>query len=356
MKFASRLVQFDAAPGDRFRPTATPIYQTATFEQEHADQFGDYDYSRSGNPTRTVLEEQVARLEGGTRGFAFASGMAAITAVARTLRTGDEILADIDLYGGTCRLFTRILERSGITANYADAGNLESFAAKITPRTRLLFVESPTNPLLRVLDLRALAALAHENNALLVVDNSLMSPYLQNPLALGADIVVHSATKFLSGHADVMGGVVVVARCKPRRRHLPDAERRGQRAGSVRLLSAAARPEDAETAHRRSAAQCTGRSRISRRRRARRARLLPWSQQRCRIRAATAAGLGRRLGALLYGALGPGGALGGRAGQDVSDLGKLRKHAFHNQPARMHVARQRSSRRSPPHARFRPSW
>ncbi len=210
MKFASRLVQFDAAPGDRFRPTATPIYQTATFEQEHADQFGDYDYSRSGNPTRTVLEEQVARLEGGTRGFAFASGMAAITAVARTLRTGDEILADIDLYGGTCRLFTRILERSGIKANYADAGNLESFGAKITPRTRVLFVESPTNPLLRVLDLRALAALAHENKALLVVDNSLMSPYLQNPLALGADIVVHSATKFLSGHADVMGGVVVV--------------------------------------------------------------------------------------------------------------------------------------------------
>jgi cysteine-S-conjugate beta-lyase len=210
MKFASRLVQFDAAPGDRFRPTATPIYQTATFEQEHADQFGDYDYSRSGNPTRTVLEEQVARLESGTRGFAFASGMAAITAVARTLRTGDEIVADSDLYGGTCRLFTRILTRAGITVHYADGSNLEAFAAKITPRTRLIFAESPTNPLLRVVDLRALAAMAHQNQALLVVDNSLMSPYLQNPLALGADIVVHSATKFLGGHADVMGGVVVV--------------------------------------------------------------------------------------------------------------------------------------------------
>ena len=214
MKFASQLVQFDAAPGDRFRPTSTPIYQTATFEQEHADRFGDYDYSRSGNPTRTVLEEQVARLEGGTRGFAFASGMAAITAVARTLRTGDEIVADGDLYGGTCRLFTRILERAGITAHYADACNLEAFTAKITPRTRVIFVESPTNPLLRVLDLRALAALAHENHALLVVDNSLMSPYLQNPLALGADIVLHSATKFLGGHADVMGGVVVVGETK----------------------------------------------------------------------------------------------------------------------------------------------
>jgi cysteine-S-conjugate beta-lyase len=210
MKFASRLVQFDAAPGDRFRPTSTPIYQTATFEQERADQFGDYDYSRSGNPTRAVLEKQVASLEGGVRGFAFASGMAAITSVARTLRTGDEILADIDLYGGTCRLFSRILERSGVRVIYADAGDRASFAAKITPRTRLIFVESPSNPLLRVNDLRALAALAHENNALLVVDNSLMSPYLQNPLSLGADIAVHSATKFLGGHADVMGGVVVV--------------------------------------------------------------------------------------------------------------------------------------------------
>ena len=209
MKFASKLIQFDAAPGDRFRPTATPIYQTATFEQEHADRFGDFDYSRSGNPTRKVLEDHVATLEGGTRGFAFASGMA-ITAVARTLRAGDEILADSDLYGGTCRLFTRVLERSGITARYADAGDLATFAARITPNTRLIYVESPTNPLLRVLDLRALAALAHAHDALLVVDNSLMSPYLQRPLELGADVVLHSATKFLCGHADVTGGVVVV--------------------------------------------------------------------------------------------------------------------------------------------------
>jgi len=214
MKFASRLVQYDAAPGDRFRPTSTPIYQTATFEQEHADRFGDYDYSRSGNPTRKVLEELVANLEGGTHGFAFTSGMAAITAVARTLRVGDEILADSDLYGGTCRLFTRILERSGIGTSYADAGSLESFAAKITPRTRLIFLESPTNPLLRVIDMQAIAELAHANGALLVVDNSLMSPYLQQPLSLGADIVVHSATKFLCGHADVTGGIVVVRDAK----------------------------------------------------------------------------------------------------------------------------------------------
>ena len=214
MKFASRLLQHQVAPGDRYRPTSTPIYQTATFEQEHADRFGDYDYSRSGNPTRKVLEDLIAKLEGGSKGFVFSSGMAAITAVARTLRSGDEILADSDLYGGTCRLFTRVLERSGITARYADAGNLESFARKVTPQTRIIYVESPTNPLLRVLDLRALAQLAHANNALLVVDNSLMSPYLQRPLDLGADVVLHSATKFLCGHADVTGGAVVVKDAK----------------------------------------------------------------------------------------------------------------------------------------------
>jgi cystathionine beta-lyase len=210
MKFASRLVNFEAAPGDRFRPTSTPIYQTATFEQERADQFGEYDYSRSGNPTRTVLEKQLADLENGTRGFAFASGMAAISNVARLLRSGDEILADSDLYGGTCRLFSRLLDRSGITGRYADASDLSAFASKITPRTKLIYVESPTNPLMRVLDLMALAHLAHENATWLCVDNSLMSPYLQTPLDLGPDFVIHSATKFLCGHNDVTGGAVIV--------------------------------------------------------------------------------------------------------------------------------------------------
>ena len=211
MKFASRLVSFDPAPGDRYRPVATPIYQTATFEQECADGFGEYDYSRSGNPTRTVLEKHLATLENGTRGFCFSSGMAAIAAVTRLLRSGDEILADSDLYGGTCRLFTRVLERTGITARYADARDLDNFERKITPRTKLIYVESPTNPLLRVLDLRRLAALAQAYGALLCVDNSTMSPYLQNPLDLGADIVLHSATKYLGGHHDVTAGVVVVS-------------------------------------------------------------------------------------------------------------------------------------------------
>jgi len=210
MKFASRLVSFNVAPGDPFRPMATPIYQTATFEQAEATAFGPYDYSRSGNPTRTVLEEQIASLENGTRGFCFSSGMAAISTITRLLRTGDEILADSDLYGGTCRLFTRVLERTGITARYADACDEDAFAGLIHERTRLLYLESPTNPLLRVIDIRRIAELAHANGALLAVDSSAMSPYLQNPLDLGADIVLHSATKYLCGHSDVTGGVIVV--------------------------------------------------------------------------------------------------------------------------------------------------
>jgi cystathionine beta-lyase len=210
MKFASQLVNFNACPSDPFRPVATPIYQTATFEQEHADEFGRYDYSRSGNPTRTVLEEQLARLENAERAFAFASGLAAISSVTRLLSAGDEILACDDLYGGTYRLFSKILNRTGVKVRYADACDLERFAAAITPETRLLYTETPTNPLLRICDIRALADLAHDHGALLCVDNSAMSPYLQNPLDLGADIVVHSATKYLCGHSDVTAGVVAV--------------------------------------------------------------------------------------------------------------------------------------------------
>jgi cystathionine beta-lyase len=210
MKFASQLVNFNPCPSDPFKPIATPIYQTATFEQEHADQFGRYDYSRSGNPTRTVLEEQLAQLENAERAFAFASGLAAISSVTRLLSAGDEILACDDLYGGTYRLFSKILNRTGVKVRYADACDLPRFAAAITPQTRLLYIETPTNPLLRICDIRALADLAHDHGALLCVDNSAMSPYLQNPLDLGADIVVHSATKFLCGHSDVTAGVVAV--------------------------------------------------------------------------------------------------------------------------------------------------
>lgn len=208
MKFETRLLNFEAAPGDRCKPVATPIYQTATFRQEGAVEFGDYDYSRSGNPTRAVLESQIAELEGGQRAFCFASGMAAITAVTRLLRPGDEIVACDDLYGGTFRLFSRILKGRGIETHYVDFD--QDIEAAVTPRTRLVYLETPTNPLLKIVDIRAAAEFAHRHGALLCVDNSTMSPYLQNPLALGADIVVHSATKFLCGHSDVTAGAVVL--------------------------------------------------------------------------------------------------------------------------------------------------
>ena len=211
MKFATRLLNFDPAPGDRLTPANTPIYQTATFRQQDATEFGEYDYSRSGNPTRAAVEKQIAMLEGGTRGFCFSTGLAAITAVTRLLKPGEEILACDDLYGGTYRLFSRILANRGVQVRYLDFSDLDSLAAAINENTRLVYLESPTNPLLQVIDIAAVADVAHRGGALVCVDNSTLSPYLQRPLELGADIVLHSATKFLCGHSDVMAGAVVIA-------------------------------------------------------------------------------------------------------------------------------------------------
>jgi len=210
VKFATRLLNFDPAPGDRCTPANTPIYQTATFRQQDATEFGEYDYSRSGNPTRAVVEKQIAALESGTRAFCFATGLAAITAVTRLVSPAEEILACNDLYGGTYRLFSRILAKRGIIVRYADFSNLEEVARCINPNTRLVYLESPTNPLLQVIDIAAVSEIAHRSGALVCVDNSTMSPYLQRPLELGADIVLHSATKFLCGHSDVMAGAVAV--------------------------------------------------------------------------------------------------------------------------------------------------
>jgi len=210
VKFATRLLTFDPAPGDRITPANTPIYQTATFRQHDATEFGEYDYSRSGNPTRAVVEKHIAALEGGSRGFCFATGLAAVTAVTRLLSPGEEILACDDLYGGAYRLFSRILAKRGINVRYVDFGNLDAVTAAITPNTKLVYLETPTNPLLEIIDIAAAADIAHRNGSLLCVDNSTMSPYLQRPLEFGADIVLHSATKFLCGHSDVMAGAVVV--------------------------------------------------------------------------------------------------------------------------------------------------
>ncbi len=210
MKFATRLLTFDPAPGDRFTPANTPIYQTATFRQQDATSFGEYDYSRSGNPTRAAVENQIAALESGSRGFCFSTGLAAITAITRLLSPGEEILACDDLYGGTYRLFSRILANRGINVRYVDFSDLDAVAAAVTDVTKLIYLETPTNPLLQIIDIGAVVDIAHRSGALACVDNSTMSPYLQRPLELGADIVLHSATKFLCGHSDVMAGAVVV--------------------------------------------------------------------------------------------------------------------------------------------------
>ena len=210
MNFDTKLVRFDQCPDDPYRPVATPIYQTATFEQEYATEFGEYDYSRSGNPTRTVLEKQLALLENAERAFCFCSGMAAIAAISRLVKPGEQILAGTDLYGGAYRLFSKILQPSGIGVRYASSTSLDELREALTPQTRLVHIETPGNPLLSITDIAAVAELAHSHGALLSVDNSMMSPYLQNPLDEGADIVVHSATKFLCGHSDVTAGVVAV--------------------------------------------------------------------------------------------------------------------------------------------------
>jgi cystathionine beta-lyase len=210
MKLATRLARFQPAPGDAYAAVSPPLYQTATFAQESALESGPYDYSRSGNPTRRLLEQRVAELEGAGHALAYASGLAALAAVVRVTAGGGEVLAGDDLYGGTYRLLSRQLAGQGVVVRYVDAANLAAVGAAIGPRTRLLLVETPTNPLLRIADLRSLADLAHAAGALLAVDNSLLSPYLQRPIELGADVVVHSATKSLSGHSDLTAGVVAV--------------------------------------------------------------------------------------------------------------------------------------------------
>lgn len=188
---------------------SVPIYQTATFVQEAPGVNKGYDYSRSGNPTRAVLEQVLAQLEGGTTGLAFASGLAAIDAVLKLLQAGDEILAVDDIYGGAYRLFTHVYEKFGIKINYVDTTDVNNVLNALTPATKLVWLESPTNPTLKISDIKAIAALAKQQGAWLCVDNTFASPVLQKPLELGADIVVHSATKYLGGHSDLIAGAVI---------------------------------------------------------------------------------------------------------------------------------------------------
>lgn len=188
---------------------SVPIYQTSTFVQEAPGVNKGYDYARSGNPTRAAVETLIAQLEAGTTGAAFASGLAAIDAVLKLLKTGDEIIAVDDIYGGAFRLFTQVYEKFGITVKYVDATDATNVFDAITQYTRLIWIETPTNPTLKIADIKAIAKIAKASNCLLCVDNTFASPALQQPLTLGADIVVHSATKYLGGHSDLIAGLVV---------------------------------------------------------------------------------------------------------------------------------------------------
>ena len=188
---------------------SVPIYQTSTFVQEAPGVNKGYDYARTGNPTRATLESIVAKLENGSTGIAFASGLAAIDAIVKLLESGDEIVAVDDIYGGAFRLFTQVYQKFGIKVHYVDATDAANVFNAITPKTKLIWIETPTNPPLKISDIQAIAKIAKANRCLLCVDNTFASPALQQPLTLGADIVVHSGTKYLGGHSDLIAGLVI---------------------------------------------------------------------------------------------------------------------------------------------------
>ncbi len=188
-----------------------PIYQTSTYKQDGLGKMRGYEYSRTGNPTREALESLIAELEGGVAGFAFASGMAALTAVLSLLHSGDRVLISSNVYGGTFRLLDKVFDHFGITYTIADTTDLAVFESQITDDVKAVVIESPANPLMTVTDIRAVAEVSHKHDLLVIVDNTFMTPYLQKPLELGADIVVHSATKYLGGHSDVVSGLAVVS-------------------------------------------------------------------------------------------------------------------------------------------------
>lgn len=210
MKFGTKLIH----NGNEIDPftgaLSIPIYQTSTFHQDDITNFGKYDYARSGNPTREALENTIAILENGVRGFAFSSGMAAITSVLSIFSAGDHIVICEDVYGGTYRVATKILNRFGIEFTFVDATNLDEVESAIQENTRGVYLETPSNPLLKITDLQGVIKIAKKQALLVIVDNSFLTPYLQKPLDFGADIVVHSATKFLAGHSDVIAGLAVV--------------------------------------------------------------------------------------------------------------------------------------------------
>src|SRR5665811_107925 len=208
--FETRAIHAGQDPDSATGAVITPIYQTSTYAQEAIGKLkGGYEYSRSDNPTRTALQEALASLESGTWGLAYASGLAATQNIAYLLRPGDHVLLSNDTYGGTFRLFDKVLTNFGIELSLADLSNLDAAKAAIRPNTKIVWVETPTNPYLRIVDIAGMAELVKARDIRLVVDNTFASPYLQQPLSLGADLVLHSTTKYLGGHSDVVGGAVI---------------------------------------------------------------------------------------------------------------------------------------------------
>ncbi|WP_391203553.1 bifunctional cystathionine gamma-lyase/homocysteine desulfhydrase [Psychrobacillus sp. L4] len=210
MRAKTKLIHAGIVGDEATGAVSTPIYQVSTYKQEAVGKFKGYEYSRTGNPTRHALEVLISELEGGVAGFAFASGMAATSSIMMLFSKGDHVILTDDVYGGTYRVMTKVLNRFGIEATFVDTSDLTNVEAAILENTKAIFLETPTNPLLKITDIQAIAKLAKEKGLLTIVDNTFITPYFQQPLALGADIVVHSATKYLGGHSDVVAGLVVV--------------------------------------------------------------------------------------------------------------------------------------------------
>ncbi|NCP21384.1 MAG: cystathionine gamma-synthase [Flavobacteriales bacterium CG03_land_8_20_14_0_80_35_15] len=210
MKFNTKVIHGGQHHDPSTGAVMPPIYQTSTYAQSSPGKHKGYEYSRTANPTRTALESALASIENGTYGLAFASGLAAIDAVIKTLKSGDEVISTNDLYGGTYRIFTKIFAQYNIKFHFVGMDSLANIESKINANTKLIWAETPTNPMMNIIDIKALAAIAKKHQILFGVDNTFASPYLQNPLDLGADLVMHSATKYLSGHSDVVMGALIV--------------------------------------------------------------------------------------------------------------------------------------------------
>ncbi len=208
MKFATKAIHVGQQPDELTGAVTVPLYQTSTYAQEEIGKHKGWEYARTQNPTRSRWEECLAALEGGTAAYAYGSGSAAVDSIMRILSAGDHVIMAEDMYGGTFRLATKVLTRFGLTFSFVDMRDVENIRTAITPATKMIYTESPTNPMMTITDLRAVAGLAKEHKVIMVVDNTFASPYFQRPLELGADIVVHSATKYLGGHSDLVHGIV----------------------------------------------------------------------------------------------------------------------------------------------------